>query len=184
MWEVYTPGTSWRNLVGQIYTDAGVAQGAQLVISDTANNAQRPSVAGLSGGGFAVGWDSTTSSSGTVFPALVRTRAFSAAGVAQGTETVASAAGASESWGASLAAVTSGGYVVTWTHYPDHQVQAFTASGGLAGTVQTITNTVAQETTQGAAVAGGAGGGFLFAWQSYILVGSSAYLKVRAYSAH
>ncbi len=179
-------GATWRDIKGQVFNASGVVQGAAVAISDGANDASLPSVAGVAGGGFAVGWQSRVASSGLSFASVIRTRMFSAAGQAQGADAVASDGGSSE---VSLTALSDGGFVAVWGNTAGSEIQVFDGAGAMTVPKLVFGDAATAETLSVPVIAGGAGGasggGFAIAWQSVIQTtdgGSS--VKVRTYTKH
>jgi hypothetical protein len=184
VWDAYNAPlvTGWRDVFAQRFDAAGTAQGSQIAVSDSSNLARVPKVSPLASGGFVVAWESTASISGTTFPSLIRTRIFSATGVAQGNETAIS----DPTLGSNglVAGLTTGGYTALWTGAPNMAVQGFTSSGAKIGTALPVVNLVANEQAAYPTVAAGLNGNFAVAWYSTILTfGNGASIKVRTYTA-
>jgi len=174
--------TGWRDVFAQRFDATGAVQGSQIAVSNTSNLARVPRVSALTSGGFVVAWESTASTSGATFPSLIRTRIFSATGVAQGNETAIS----DPTIGSNgfVAGLTTGGYTALWTGAPNMAVQGFTSSGAQTGTALPVTNLIANEQAAYPTIAAGLNGNFAVAWYSTILTfGNGASIKVRTYTA-
>lgn len=184
VWDYYNAPlvTGWRDVFAQRFDAAGAALGSQISVSNTSNLARVPKASPLTSGGFVVAWESTASVSGTTFPSLVRTRIFSATGVAQSNETALSDPTIDS--GGLVAGLSTGGYAVFWTGSPNWTVQGFNSSGAKIGTALTVINPVANETSWYYAIAGGSNGGYAIAWEtSSHTLGQGSSIKVRTYTA-
>jgi hypothetical protein len=85
-----------------------VAQGGEVLVNTTTGGDQYyPSVAGLADGGYVIAWHSQ-------HDFAIHAQRYDASGVAQGREAQVSAAFGSQGTPPSIAALTNGGYVVTW----------------------------------------------------------------------
>jgi len=135
--------------------------------STTAGTQRAASVAALTGGGYVITWHGPGDGSGSG----VYAQRYDASGNAVGSEFRVNAATASDQAFASVAALTNGGFVVTWESFnqdgSDFGIygQRYDANGNAVGAeFRANTTTSGQQATT--AVAALTGGGFVVTWNS------------------
>jgi Ca2+-binding RTX toxin-like protein len=106
-----------NGVYAQRYDSNGVTQGSEFrVNTTTANYQDTPAIAALTGGGFVVTWqDNALDGSGYGIYA----QRYNAAGVAQGGEFQVNSYTSSDQQNPSIAALSDGGFVVSWQSYQD-----------------------------------------------------------------
>ncbi|MBL8396670.1 MAG: hypothetical protein JNL84_00795, partial [Candidatus Accumulibacter sp.] len=173
---------SGAGVYAQRFDGNGVPVGNEfLVNSTTSSNQYQPTIVGTADGGFVVAWYHDSASAGGDYYDVFFQR-YNASGVAQGGETRGNPAGLgfiaqSEP---SLAALTGGGFVLTWTDGSTDGsgngvfAQRFNASGTTAGgAFQVNTYTVGDQSDSH--VVGLTGGGFVVVWRSTSQDGGGSY---------
>jgi Ca2+-binding RTX toxin-like protein len=176
----YTRTTATNNgvdsdVVVQAFDSAGAATGAVTVIAASSTGTQNSSaLAALAGGGFVATWnDSNSSAAGDSSGQGVKAQFFDSAGAKAGGEFVVNSVTAGTQYQPSVAALASGGFVVTWTHLlggmsdpngNDIKAQIYTAAGIRVGGEFTV-NSVTAATQANPVVIGLADGGFVIAWR-------------------
>ena len=99
----------------QRYNAAGVKQGSETLVNTTTAGAQQNgSVAMDANGNFVIAWDGNGAQAGNVDGAGVFFQRYNAAGVKQGSETLANQTTANTQNDASIAMDANGNFVVTW----------------------------------------------------------------------
>lgn len=111
-WQSNGQDGSYDGVYAQRYNASGVAQGSEFRVNTYTTNYQSDStVAGLAGGGFVVAWQSR-GQDGSDWG--VYAQRYNASGVAQGGEFLVNTTTANFQYKPSIAALTGGGFVVTW----------------------------------------------------------------------
>jgi hypothetical protein len=175
----YTRNTSTNNVVDsdvvvRAFDSAGAATGAVTVISASSTGNQNSSaLAALAGGGFVATWNDTNSSAlGDPSGQGVKAQLFDSAGAKVGGEFLVNTATAGPQYQPSVAALASGGFVITWTHLiggigdpngNDVKAQIFDGAGARVGG-EFVVNTVTAATQANPYVAALADGGFVIGW--------------------
>ena len=154
----------------QRYSDAGVALGGEVHVNSIAFNDQvQPTVVALADGGFLIAWASAREQAVQNFDYGVYLQRFDAAGNWVGSETHVNDFYFLNQDKPSIAALSGGGWVVTWTsdtqspNPPGVYAKIFGADGLVIGDdvrVDTSTSSLRSNST----VAGLADGGYLIAW--------------------
>jgi hypothetical protein len=98
----------------RMYDSAGEATTGRLDVS-TGGTLSIPQVAVFADGGFAITWSSETWNGTTYGSSEVRLRLYDSAGAPVGGERIVNSSTAGEQTDPSIAVLTGGGYVVTWT---------------------------------------------------------------------
>ncbi|HYG46511.1 MAG TPA: hypothetical protein VD846_01085, partial [Allosphingosinicella sp.] len=176
----YTRSTSANNVIDsdvvvQLFDSAGAATGAATLISASSTGTQNSSaLAALAGGGFVATWNDTNSSAaGDNSGQGVKAQLFDSAGAKVGSEFLVNTEIAGPQYQPSVAAVASGGFVVTWTHLiggagdpngNDIKAQIYTAAGVRVGGEFTV-NSITGDSQANSAVAALADGGFVVGWR-------------------
>ena len=165
---------SGYGIYGQRYDASGVAQGAEFQVNTyTTNDQYNSAIAGLTNGGFVVTWQSDQDGSGYG----VYGQRYDASGVAQGGEFRVNTYTTSFQYVPAIAALTDGGFVVTWRSdaqdgsYYGVYAQRYDGSGVAQG-VEFRVNTYTTSNQWNAAVAALSTGGFVVTWESYLQDGS------------
>jgi Cadherin domain len=155
-------------LKGQLFDSAGAKVGAEFRINALATaNQQQPAIAGTADGGFVVAWHTTdTSQDGSSW--AVKAQKFSASGTAVGAEFLVNTVAIGAQYNVDVAALSSGGYVVTWQtgNASDAEIYArvYKADGTAAGAQFLVSDDHGSQTE--GRVAGLTGGGFAVAWMT------------------
>ncbi|WP_085910179.1 VCBS domain-containing protein, partial [Kiloniella majae] len=178
-------GSSW-GIYGQAYNADGSAQGGEFQINSYTSGTQAHSnVVGLSDGGWVVTWtsDHQDGSYKGIFG-----QAYNADGTPQGSEFRANATAYSDQMNSSVAALTDGGWVVTWQSwtqdgsYMGVYGQVYNADGSKQGgefRANTYTNNQQSIPT----VTGLEDGGFVVTWNSLGQSGSGYSVHGQTYNA-
>jgi hypothetical protein len=173
-WTSYTQDGSDDGVYGQRYDGAGNRVGSEFPVNThTRSNQFDPSVAGLSDGGFIVTW---TSDGQDRYGYGVYGQRYDSASRPVGQEfRVNTRTGRNES-NRSVAGLSDGGFVVTWTSYGDPSTddvhgQRYGTAGNRVGD-EFLVNTHKRANQQNPSVAGLSDGGFVVAWMSYPQDGS------------
>jgi Ca2+-binding RTX toxin-like protein len=157
-------------IYAQRYDAHGVAAGGEIQVntnvSTTGLDPVDPAIVGLAGGGFVVSWTETNIS--TMGHDIFAQR-FDAQGVAAGAEFVVTSTTLDEQSQSTLAALTDGGFVVSWKSYayPDVSIAArlYDEQGVAAGQEFVVNTTTAPDQNQ-PTIAALADGGFVVSWVS------------------
>jgi Ca2+-binding RTX toxin-like protein len=176
----YTRTTSTNNVIDsdvvvQAFDSAGAATGAVTVISASSTGNQNSSaLAALPGGGFVATWNDTNSSAaGDSSGQGVKAQFFDSAGAKVGGEFLVNTVTAGSQYQPSVAALASGGFVITWAHLSsvvgdpngnDVKAQIYTAAGVRVGGEFTV-NTVTVAHQVNPVVAALTDGGFVIGWR-------------------
>jgi hypothetical protein len=160
---------SGGGIYGQRYDNAGVKADSEFPVNTyTASNQSLPSVAGLAGGGFVVAWVSQEQDK---WGLGVYAQRYDIAGKAAGKEFRVNTTTTMGQSQPSVAALTGGGFVVTWqSNGQDGRGlgvygQRYDSTGLKAGTQFRVNTTTAMDQSQ-PSVAGLSDGGFVATWQS------------------
>lgn len=171
-------------IYGQLFDGNGSPVGNEfLVNTNTQNSQNRPAIAALNDGGFVATWASYGQDGDNY--SIVAKR-FSANGVASGNEFVVNAGTVGEQNTPQIAALTTGGFVITWRSRPgfteDYSVFArqFDAnSTPVTGDIPV--NTFITRDRGQAAVTGLTSGGYAITWHSADPTGNTFRLYQRRY---
>ncbi len=156
------PGLPFSQWCAQRYDAAGNQVGGEAPCIGTGDLVDTPVVAGLAGGGFAAAWVSTDPSGTGIWTVQYR-----ADGTAAGFASFVNTTQAGDQTDVAIAALTGGGYVITWRSGSDVFARRYDASGAPLGPDVLInTYTDAGGTRSMPAVAGLSDGGFVIAWMS------------------
>jgi hypothetical protein len=186
-WQSNNQDGSGNGIYSQRYDASGVAQGAEtLVNTTTASDQATPSVAALSGGGYVVIWHSMNQDAANTWG--VYSQRYDASGVKQGAETLVNTTTASDQYFPSVAALSGGGYVVTW-HSQNQDgsgagvySQRYDASGVKQG-AETLVNTTTANEQSASSVTALSNGGYVVTWQSFGQDGSGYGVYSQRYDA-
>jgi T1SS-143 domain-containing protein len=168
-WTSYSQDGGAAGVYGQRYDASGVTDGLEFRINtETANYQLYSSVAALSDGGFVVTW-SSLAQDGSGFG--IYGQRYNAAGAAFGGEFHVSTATAGDQAYASVAALSDGGFVVTWSSDAQDGSgfgiygQRYNAAGAAVGAEFHISTTTANHQAY-SSVAALSDGGFVVTWSS------------------
>ena len=141
-----------------------------LVNTETVNNQYEPAITALSNGGFVATW-STQDSAQDGSSSAIKAQVFDASGTAQGNEFLVNTETVNNQYHPAITALSSGGFVVTWTTQDSTQdgsgtaikAQLFDASGTAQGG-EFLVNSETLSFQDFSAIAAVLGGGFVVAW--------------------
>ncbi len=166
-WRAAGPVGTLSEVKAQLYDASGVPQGGEFQVNTYMTNPQEaPSVAALSGGGFVVTWTSF-GQDGSSYG--IYAQRFGADGVAEGGEFRVNTTTAGGQFGSAVAALSGGGFVITWDSPDDGSgygvyAQRYDASGApLGGEFPVHTSTDSDQFDP--AIAALPGGGFVVTWE-------------------
>ena len=161
-------------IYGQLFDSSGNKVGSEFLANTYTDNTQRyPSVAGLSGGGFVVTWQSYIQD-GSYYG--IYGQLFDNAGNKVGSEFLVNPLTSWSERYPSVAGLSGGGFVVTWEFYVEELYsniygQLFDSSGNKVGS-EFQANTYTNDLQRVPSVAGLSGGGFVVTWVSQYQDGS------------
>ncbi len=150
-----------------------VTNGGEFVANTTTTDGQSmPSVTGLVGGGFVITWQDNSQMGTDNDGIAVRGQVFQADGTTSGSEFLVNTTIASDQQVPSIAALSNGGFVVTWQDGSGTddasgtgvRAQVFQADGTKSGS-EFLVNTGTGADQRLPSVAALSGGGFVVAWQ-------------------
>ena len=154
--------------------------GGELLVNTTTTDYQdEASVAALTGGGFVVTWTDTSATGGDTIGWAVRGQQYDSTGAKVGGEFLVNTTTTGTQFTASVAALTGGGFVVTWTDTSatggDTSLEAVRGqqydSTGTKVSGEFLVNTTTANTQQQPSVAGLIGGGFVVTWTDWSATG-------------
>jgi len=169
VWESYAQDASSNGVYAQVYDSAGATVGSELHVSTTTVYSQdTPTVAALSGGGFAVAWESGVqdgSTDGAYF------RIFNNSGVAQSAEIQANSTTIGDQENPTIAGLTNGNLAVTWESFgqdgqQDGVIGRIFDSSGTAVTSEFRVNSTAIDDQGNPEITALTGGDFAVSWVS------------------
>ena len=186
VWTSLLQDGSGKGIYAQRYNDSGVAVGEEFRVNTfTTGDQTMPSVASLKNGGFVVTWASN-GQDGSEHG--IYAQQYNASGVAVGDEFLVNTITVSHQIYPSVAGLSDGGYVVTWSSYhitwSDVRVfgQKYDSDGNKVGSAffaNTISTSQLAETEVTALV----GGGFVVCWPSASQDGSGIGSYAQIYGA-
>ena len=161
---------SGSGIKAQLFDAAGARVGGEfLVNTSTFNNQSQPTITALSSGGFVVSWSDL---SGDASNTGIRAQIFDASGAKVGGEVPVNTATLNAQYEPAIAALPSGGFVVSWRDQSGQggdssgssiKTQRFDASGGKVGG-EILVNSVALSDQFAPTVAALPSGWFAVAW--------------------
>lgn len=161
-------GSGW-GVYAQRYGATGAAVGNEFKVNTyVSDNQDVPSVSALTSGGFVVTWESANQD-GSGWG--IYTQRYDSNGVASGSETRVNTQTSENQFYPSVASLTDGGYVVTWSSYAQDgstwgiYAQRFTSSGASSGTEFKVNSFLTGDQIY-PDVTGLSDGGFVITWQS------------------
>ncbi|ACN17420.1 conserved hypothetical protein [Desulforapulum autotrophicum HRM2] len=185
MWSSYVFNNS-HDVHAQQYNAAGNAVGDETRINTTTENSQTPGgIIPLSDGGYLITWssrDQDGDGNGVYF------QRYDSSGITVDTETRVNTTTVNSQSGADAAALSDGGYVITWTSYEQDGFdggiyhQRYVADGNTVG-FETLVNTTTDNHQDFARVTGLSGGGYVVTWLSAFQDGSEYGVYSQRYGA-
>lgn len=170
-WRSNDQDGSGQNVYAQRYDAYGQAAGAEFRVNSTvADNQDGTNTTALADGGFVVTWTSYGQDPGGSVG--IYAQRYEANGKAFGAEFRVNTTTDNGQYGSDIAALTDGGFVVTWTSYGQDGssagifAQRYDANGNAVG-VEFMVNTATTSAQQYSTIATLADGGFLVSWTSY-----------------
>ena len=177
-----TGDASGNAVKAQVFNAAGAMVGTEILVNTATTNSQSVAqITALSDGGFVVTWlDSSTGVGGATGDAsgfAVKAQVFDAAGAMVGTEILVNTATANNQSAPKIAALSDGGFVVTWQDFSAGvggatgdassgaiKAQVFNAAGAMVGT-EILVNTATANNQQTSQITALTNGGFVVTWQ-------------------
>lgn len=176
VWESWLQDGSQWGIFGQRFDSGGVPVGSEFQVNSfTPDDQWQPSITALGGGGFVVTWTSWSQdgSGWGVFG-----QRFDASGAAVGAEFQVNSASAYSQWQSSVAPLSDGGFVVTWSSFVllggfDYGIhgQRFDANGAPVGSEFEV-NSFGPGDQWAPSVAALETGNIVFAWESWLQDGA------------
>lgn len=175
-----SPGTPQTDIHAQRYASNGSAVGSEFIVNTTGEFAYNAVVTALSDGGFVVAWDIQPFGDGDFG---IYAQRYAADGTAVGDEFHID----NSQYGAAIAALSDGGFVITWNShdggYGGLYGQRYASNGSAVGSEFRINTTTAHDQFS-RTVAGLANGGFVVAWESDVQDGSGYGIYAQRYDAN
>ncbi|WP_395612812.1 beta strand repeat-containing protein, partial [Allosphingosinicella sp.] len=151
-------------IYAQRFDASGVAQGTEFRVNTTvAGDQEQIAMAGLSGGGFVITWDGN----GAGDTQGIFAQRYDANGVALGGEVLVNGSTGLTQLYPSIAALTGGGYVITWQSSDANGSGVFAqrfSAGGVAQGGETLINSTTTGTQETPSIAALANGGYVIVW--------------------
>ena len=183
----------------QVFAADGAAVGSELLVNTaTAGNQDNSQITALSNGGFVVTWKDESlgagGAGGDTSGAAVKAQVFAAGGAAVGGEILVNTATAGSQDVPQIAALSNGGFVVTWADLSQGvggaggdaswsavKAQVFAADGTPVGT-EILVNTTTTDMQVNQRITVLSNGGFVVTWEDahFRPLGGYDYLAVRA----
>jgi Ca2+-binding RTX toxin-like protein len=172
------PDTTLDAVRAQVFAPDGTRVGGEILVNTiTAGNQREAQITALSGGGFAVTWLDSSMLGGDFSNYAVRAQVFGATGTRVGSEILVNTATANGQVGPQIAALSNGGFAVTWednshgaggatgdSNGSAVKAQAFDATGTAVGT-EILVNTATANDQREQQITGLTGGGFVVTWK-------------------
>ncbi len=178
-------GSGW-GIYAQRYDVSGDAMGDEVRVNSTTTNDQLyPSVAALTDGGYVVSWASVDQGGSSYHTYAQR---YDAGGAAVGDEVPVNSTTADFQLYPSVAALTDGGYVVSWMSSNQDgsgwgiYAQRYDAGGAAVGAGVRVNSTTINEQYR-PVIAGLSDGGYVVSWMSYNQDGSGWGIYAQRYDA-
>jgi hypothetical protein len=199
-WYDYDSGTlgdaSTGSVKAQVFNSYGVKIGSEfLVNTETASQQVPDAITGLANGKFVISWRDHSGTLGDTSGSSIKAQIFSADGSKFGSEFLVNTETGVNQDSASIAGLTDGGFVITWTDdggTPNDptsngiKAQTFSADGAKVGG-EFLVNTETTGWQNGPTIAGLANGQFVILWtdSSGTLGDKSSYgIKAQLFSAN
>lgn len=164
----------------------GATAGSQTRVNTyTTNNQYESAVTSLAGGGWVVTWTSTAQDNGDTG---VYQQRYNADGTASGSEVHVNTTSGGEPYGASITALTDGGWVVSWVSYGQDGdaaglYQQRYNSSGVAVNGEVLVNTETAGAQNWSSITALADGGWVVTWESSSQDGDGYGIFQQAYNA-
>lgn len=172
-WDRIENGT--KNIYAQRYHADGTTNGAEIIVA--AGN--DPFITSLSDGGFVITWTTDVNGSGDVHAQL-----YHAAGTTNGAKIIV-AAGNTFQRSDFVAALSGGGFVITWVTYENGltniHARRYNASGTALGSEIAVTASMTNQ--YDSSVSGLSDGGFVITWEGFNGGGSDSDVHAQRYHA-
>ena len=165
----------------QIFDAGGTKVGAEFLVNATTSTThQHPTITALSSGGFVVSWEEYSGPGWDTNGSAVKAQLFNAVGAKVGTEFLVNAVTTNSQQQPTITALSSGGFVVSWTDYGGQGVdisdsgikaQVFDANGTKVGS-EFLVNTETLNSQHEPSITSLPSGGFVVSWtddQSHIV---------------
>ena len=157
----------------QIFNASGARVGPEFLVNTTSLNAQnQPSITSLASGGFVVSWTDASGQGADASESAIRAQVFDASGTKLGTEFLVNTTTLGSQTNSTVTALSSGGFVVSWTDYSGHggdasdsgiKAQVFDASGAKVGS-ELLVNSETLSFQGTPTITSLASGGFVVSW--------------------
>ncbi|PJE01524.1 MAG: hypothetical protein CK429_35370 [Mycobacterium sp.] len=185
------PDTSVSAIRGRVYDASGTATGADFIVNTTTLNLQfEPGVAALSDGRFVVTWTDLSGTAPDTSGTAIRGRIYDANGTATGADFIVNTTTANSQIEPSIAALSDGRFVVTWTDQSGASPATIAIRGrvydanGTATSADFIVNTTSGGQQQ-PSIAALSDGRFVVTWtDSSGTDGSGSGIRGRVYEAN
>ena len=191
--------TSGTAVKAQVFAADGAAVGSEILVNTATYGTQDTSqITALSNGGFVVTWEDRSlgagGAGGDTSDLAVKAQVFTAGGAAVGSEILVNTATANTQNDPQIAALSNGGFVVTWTDLSQGvggaggdaswsavKAQLFAADGTPVGT-EILVNTTTTDMQVNQRITVLSNGGFVVTWEDahFRPLGGYDYLAVRA----
>lgn len=185
-WASAIQDVSGWGVYAQRYGATGVAVGSEFKVNTyVSDNQDVPSVSALTSGGFVVTWESANQD-GSGWG--IYTQRYDSSGVASGSETRVNTQTSDNQFYPSVASLTDGGYVVTWSSYAQDgstwgiYAQRYASTGTASGSEFRVNSFLTSDQIY-PDVTGLSDGSFVITWQSYDQDGSANSVYGQRYSA-
>ena len=189
---------SRASVKAQLFEAGGAKVGTEfLVNTQTADDQERPTITGLSNGGFVVSWDDESGTLGDAESTSTKAQIFDASGGKVGTEFLVNTLTNARQTDSAIASLSDGGFVVSWEDTGGGKVgdlflpagikaQIFSAAGVKVGT-EFLVNTELTSRHYAPEISGLTNGAFVVSWTEFrpgsLDVVSSNEVKAQIFSA-
>jgi VCBS repeat-containing protein len=177
---------SYNGVYAQRYDADGNTVGGETRVNTTTENYQTPNaITPLNDGGYLIVWSSREQDgdgNGVYY------QRYDSSGITVGNETLVNTTTVDSQWGASAAALSDGGFVITWSSYEqdgsDYGIyhQRYDVDGNPVGS-ETLINTITSNQQDFSDVTGLSGGGYVVTWLSMFQDGSAFGVYSQRYDA-
>ncbi|NJL07332.1 MAG: hypothetical protein HC900_03015 [Methylacidiphilales bacterium] len=181
------------SIKAQVFTVDGNKVGTEFLVNTWTTSQQTiPSITALSDGGFVVTWRDNSGTLGDSSGYSIKAQVFTAGGDKFDAELLVNTQTNGDQSLPSIAALSSGGFVITWQDWSQEGVayangtgiraQIFNASGTKVGT-EFLVSTEATGSRWDPSITTLAGGGFVVTWEDSVGDGSSYCIKAQVFAA-
>ncbi|WP_032832124.1 hypothetical protein, partial [Pseudomonas sp. GM78] len=178
-------GSSW-GIYAQRYAAGGAAVGDEVRVNTTTIDSQQdPAITALSDGGYVVSWTSN-GQDGSGWG--IYAQRYAASGAALGNEVRVNTTTLDHQYDSAIAALSDGGYVVSWTSNSqegsgaDIYTQRYAAGGAALGDEVRVNSTTVDQQAE-PAISGLSDGGYVVSWASHSQDGSGWGIYAQRYAA-